>query len=84
MALNQNLTEEQRVQVWTELMAGWSSSGEAISVNKAELKLVVDLTDQWITDNYTTIYSNFPQNVIENLSGNQLAEILLKTAGKKL
>lgn len=84
MPLFQNLTEEQRLEVWSDLMSTWSGTGDKISVNKSDLKTVVDFTDQWLSDNYTTVYVNSPQQVVNSLSTKQLGEILVKIAHKKL
>lgn len=84
MAFNQNLTEEQRSEVWSDLMKKWSVERENSALNKSDLKFMVDSVDQWITDNAANVYAGFPPELIGKLSEKQLADIFLLTVNKKL
>jgi hypothetical protein len=55
------LDEASRVQVWAELMRKYSSDGDSIGINKADLRAAVDALDTFMNDNAATINNALPE-----------------------
>ena len=54
------LTETERVDVWAKLMRQYSSDGETIGINKADLRAAVNSIDDYMNDNAATINNALP------------------------
>ncbi len=55
------LTDNQREEVWAEIMRLWSRQLMPTSLNKSELRAFVDAVDQWIDDNQASFNSAIPE-----------------------
>ena len=70
------LDEASRVEVWAELMRKYSSDGDSIGINKADLRATVDALDTFMDTNAVAINNALPQPARGALTVQQKALIL--------
>ncbi|WP_455219842.1 hypothetical protein [Kaarinaea lacus] len=70
------LDEAGRVDVWVKLMRQYSSDGETIGINKADLRAAVNAIDTYMNDNAATINNTLPTRARDNLTSQQKALLL--------
>ena len=77
------LTEQERVDIWRDLMKTWSRRREPIAVSKADLRAAADALDNYLNDNAAAINSAIPVAARTGLTTAQKAELLSFVALKR-
>lgn len=78
------LATQDRVDLWSELMAELSRERESVSgVTKADLRAAVDALDDWLNTNAATINAAIPQPARANLTTSQKARLLARVIYKR-
>jgi hypothetical protein len=70
------LNEASRVEVWADLMRQLSNDGDAIGINKADLRAAVDALDDFMDNNEGAVDSALPQPARSTLAVQQKALLL--------
>jgi hypothetical protein len=76
------LSDTDRKQIWAQFMSDASARQELIgtTLNKNELRAVVDAIDQWIEDNQASFNNSLPEPGKSQLSTKQKVEIFMLVA----
>lgn len=78
------LATQDRIDLWSELMAELSRDRETVSgVTKADLRAAVDALDDWFNTNAATINAVIPQPARANLTTSQKARLLARVIYKR-
>lgn len=78
------LATQDRIDLWSELMAELSRDRETVSgVTKADLRAAVDALDDWFNTNAATINAAIPQPARANLTTSQKARLLARVIYKR-
>ena len=77
------LTDQDRREIWAEFQNDSSRIWEILGLSKAELRLAVDATDQWIEDNQVSFNNGLPITAKAALTGKQKVRLFLAVARKR-
>lgn len=77
------LNDNDRKVLWAKFMSDLSREREIISVDKNELRNVVDAIDIWIDNNMASFNNAIPEPAKSNLSTKQKAMILMYIVNRR-
>ena len=79
------LTDQNRKELWAEYMSDASALFESIGTTmlKADLRAIVDATDQWISDNKVSFNNALPNPGKTQLTSRQKTKIFMMVAAKR-
>lgn len=77
------LSDDQRKDVWAELMRAWSNERAAVTINKTDLRAAVDAIDTFFNANITAINNAFPATARAGLTPKQKALVLVYVIAKR-
>jgi hypothetical protein len=77
------LSDNDRTDVWAELMRELSTDHETISITKADLRAAVNAIDVFLNDNAAAINTAIPQPARGALSASQKARLLVFVVRKR-
>jgi hypothetical protein len=77
------LNEQQRVDVWAEIMRQLSSAHESCGITKPQLRAAIDAVDQWCEDNAAAFNAALPVAARNGLTAAQKARLLAYVALKR-
>lgn len=78
-----NLSDNDRRDLWAELMSDLSRDRESCSLTKADLRAAVDAIDAWLNTNAAALNSAIPQPARSALTTPQKARILAGVIRKR-
>lgn len=78
-----NLSDNDRRDVWADLMADISRDRESISISKTELRAAVDAIDAWMSTNAASLNAAIPQPARGALSASAKARLLTAIVRKR-
>lgn len=71
-----NLPDDERANVWADLMRRLSQAGESVALTKPQLRAAVDAADTWTDENAAAFNSSLPAAARNNLTAKQKAMLL--------
>jgi hypothetical protein len=77
------LSNNNRREIWTELMSDWSRDRKAIPVTKDVLLECVNSVDQWFSDQTPSLLSSLPQKFREEMTNDQIADLVDKVYARR-
>ena len=78
------LSDLERRAIWSKFMSDVSAREEKFgTVNKHQIRNLIDAVDQWIDDNLSSFNSALPEPAKTQLTGKQKFEIFMAVAKKR-
>lgn len=77
------LSDNNRIDIWAEVMREMSSNNDTISFTKQEFRAAINAIDQWVDDNAASFNAAIPQPVRGALTAKQKAGLLNSVIQKR-
>lgn len=77
------LTDQDRFDVWADIMRLVSADKETVSITKTDLRAAVNAIDGWVNTNASAFNTAIPQPARSALSASQKARLLMLVVEKR-
>jgi hypothetical protein len=77
------LADQDRIDVWADIMRRLSADREPVSITKAELRAAIDAIDDWVHTNAAAFNTAIPQPARGALTAPQKARLLMLVVSKR-
>jgi hypothetical protein len=71
------LSDNDRLELWAEVMRDLGSTGASVSIEKADLRAALDAADSWVDTNAASYNTALPQPARGALTARQKAHLLM-------